>query len=101
MAVIFGSPVYVDGLVLAPVASFELMTGGAAPTFRGHLVALDPETGEEVWRWWATEADDTAGPGVSLWSSPAVDAADRHLEPDRRRRRDRWAVGGLQGDCDG
>jgi polyvinyl alcohol dehydrogenase (cytochrome) len=73
MAVIFGSPIYVDGLVLVGVASFELMTGNAAPTFRGHLVALDAETGEEVWRWWATEADDTAGPGVSIWSSPAVD----------------------------
>jgi polyvinyl alcohol dehydrogenase (cytochrome) len=72
-AVIFGSPVEVDGLVIVGVASFELMTGNAAPTFRGHLVALDAETGEEQWRWWATEADDTAGPGVSIWSSPAVD----------------------------
>jgi polyvinyl alcohol dehydrogenase (cytochrome) len=73
MAVIFGSPIRVDDVVLAGVASFELMTGGDAPTFRGHLVALDAETGEERWRWWATAADDTAGPGVSIWSSPAVD----------------------------
>jgi polyvinyl alcohol dehydrogenase (cytochrome) len=74
MAVIFGSPMRVGDVVLAGVASFELMVGGAAPTFRGHLVALDAATGEERWRWWATEADETAGPGVSIWSSPAVDA---------------------------
>jgi polyvinyl alcohol dehydrogenase (cytochrome) len=72
-AAIFGSPIRVGDLLLVGVASFELITGEVAPSFRGHLVALDPATGEEVWRYWTTTGDETEGPGVSVWSSPAVD----------------------------
>jgi polyvinyl alcohol dehydrogenase (cytochrome) len=72
-AVIFGSPIQIDGLVVVGVASYELMTGNAAPTFRGHVVALDAKTGKERWRWWATSADAKSGPGVAIWSSPAID----------------------------
>jgi polyvinyl alcohol dehydrogenase (cytochrome) len=72
-AAIFGSPMRVGDLVLVGVASFELITGQVAPSFRGHVVALDPATGEEAWRYWTTTGDGSEGPGVSVWSSPAVD----------------------------
>jgi polyvinyl alcohol dehydrogenase (cytochrome) len=73
-AVVFGSPVVVDDLVVVGVASFEVFAPGDPPTFRGSVVALDTATGDERWRFWLTEGDETEGPGVSVWSSPAVDA---------------------------
>jgi polyvinyl alcohol dehydrogenase (cytochrome) len=72
-AVVFGSPVIVDGLVVVGVGSFEVFAPGDPPSFRGHVVALDAETGEEQWRFWLTKGDATEGPGVSIWSSPAID----------------------------
>ncbi|HEX5947182.1 MAG TPA: PQQ-binding-like beta-propeller repeat protein [Acidimicrobiales bacterium] len=72
-AVVFGSPVIVDGLVVVGVGSFEVFAPGDPPTFRGSVVALDAETGDERWRFWLTKGDATEGPGVSIWSSPAVD----------------------------
>jgi polyvinyl alcohol dehydrogenase (cytochrome) len=88
-AVIFGSPIVADGpagagaepsgLVLVGVGSFEVFAGGESPTFRGHIVGLDAESGAEVWRFWVTAGDETEGPGVSVWSSPAVDTERGHL----------------------
>ena len=72
-AAIFGSPLSVDGMVITGVASFELMTGNPAPTFRGHVVALDAETGEEVWRYWTVGEDEVDVAGVSVWATVAVD----------------------------
>jgi polyvinyl alcohol dehydrogenase (cytochrome) len=72
-AVVFGSPIIVDGLVVVGVGSYEVFAPGDPPSFRGHVVALDAETGAERWRFWATAGDATEGPGVSIWSSPAVD----------------------------
>ena len=72
-AVVFGSPVIVDGLVVVGVGSFEVFAPGDPPSFRGSVVALDAETGDERWRFWLTKGDATEGPGVSIWSSPAVD----------------------------
>jgi polyvinyl alcohol dehydrogenase (cytochrome) len=72
-AVVFGSPVIVDGLVVVGVGSFEVFAPGDPPSFRGHVVALDADSGAEVWRFWVTAGDATEGPGVSIWSSPAVD----------------------------
>ena len=72
-AVIFGSPVIVDGLVVVGVGSFEVFAPDDPPTFRGSVVAVDAATGEERWRFWLTAGDATEGPGVSIWSSPAVD----------------------------
>jgi polyvinyl alcohol dehydrogenase (cytochrome) len=72
-AVVFGSPVVVDGLVVVGVGSFEVFVPGDPPTFRGHVVGLDAGTGDERWRFWVTAGDATEGPGVSVWSSPAVD----------------------------
>jgi outer membrane protein assembly factor BamB len=73
-AVVFGSPIIVDDLVVVGVGSFEVFAPGDPPTFRGSVVALDVGSGEERWRFWATAGDTTEGPGVSIWSSPAVDA---------------------------
>ncbi len=72
-AVIFGSPVVVDGLVVVGVASFEVFATGNPNTFRGHIVALDAETGAEQWRFYVTAGDATQAAGVSIWSSPAID----------------------------
>jgi polyvinyl alcohol dehydrogenase (cytochrome) len=78
---IFGSPIHVDGLVLVGAASYEEFTAGegAPPTFRGYVVALDAATGDEVWRYWTTPGDETAGPGVPVWSSPSVDTEREHV----------------------
>ncbi len=72
-AVVFGSPIVVDDLVVAGVGSFEVFVPGDPSTFRGSVVALDAATGEERWRFWTTAGDESEGPGVSIWSSPAVD----------------------------
>ncbi|HKY67533.1 MAG TPA: PQQ-binding-like beta-propeller repeat protein, partial [Acidimicrobiales bacterium] len=72
-AVVFGSPVTADGLVLAGVGSYEVFAPGDPPTFRGSVVALDAATGDEAWRFAVTDEAAGEGPGVSVWSSPAVD----------------------------
>jgi polyvinyl alcohol dehydrogenase (cytochrome) len=72
-AVIFGSPVVVDGLVVVGVASYEVFATGNPNTFRGHVVALDAATGTEKWRFYVTAGDATQAPGNSVWSSPAID----------------------------
>ena len=73
-AVVFGSPVVVDGLVVVGVGSFEVFAPGNPHTFRGHIVALDAETGDEQWRFYVTGGDAAEGAGrVDL-----VVARDRH-----------------------
>jgi outer membrane protein assembly factor BamB len=60
-------PQVVDGLVLVstvPVSISGIYTGGD----RGMLVALDAETGEEVWRF------DTVADGDELWGNPDVNS---------------------------
>jgi polyvinyl alcohol dehydrogenase (cytochrome) len=79
MASVFGSPIHVDGLVIVGVASYENVAGAEDFSFRGSVVALDAATGDEVWRYWTTEGDDTEGPGVSVWSTPAVDLDREHV----------------------
>lgn len=92
MSAIYGSPVSIDGMVIVGVGGFENFVGGVEEfTFRGSLVALDAETGEEVWRHWTTCGPENAdrdncagveeeeGPGVSIWSSPAIDTERGHV----------------------
>ena len=78
-ASIFGSPIHVDGLVIVGIGGFENMGGTESPSFRGAIVALDATTGEELWRYWTTQGDDTEGAGVSVWSTPAVDLDRGHI----------------------
>ncbi len=73
-ATIFGSPVRVDDLVVVGVAGFEIVVPKEDYDFRGSVVGIDAATGEERWRLYTTGNDETSGAGVSVWSSPAVDA---------------------------
>ncbi|HEX6238500.1 MAG TPA: PQQ-binding-like beta-propeller repeat protein [Acidimicrobiales bacterium] len=78
MASIDGSPVQTDGLVIVGVSSFENFVEDVDEyTFRGSVVALDAESGEELWRYRATTGDE--GAGVGIWSSPAVDTERGHV----------------------
>lgn len=96
----FSAPIHVDtgedgGLVIVGVGSYENMVATADDaTFRGSVVALDPETGEERWRYWTTTGDDEEGAGVGVWSTPAVDVergvlyfgtGQHHAEPTSDR----------------
>lgn len=72
-AVVFGSPVVADDLVVTGVGSFEVFVPGDPPTFRGTVVAFDAATGDEAWRFHATDEAAGEGAGVSVWSSPAID----------------------------
>jgi polyvinyl alcohol dehydrogenase (cytochrome) len=57
------------------VASFEVTIPKSEYTFRGSIGAYDAESGREVWRLYTTPADASAGAGVGVWSTPAVDVA--------------------------
>ncbi|MGH1371302.1 MAG: PQQ-binding-like beta-propeller repeat protein [Cellvibrionaceae bacterium] len=88
-SVITGSPAFYDGSLYVPISSYEIAAAGMAqyPCCRSHgaVVALDAESGEQRWVWHGTpnatlqEKDDKGrmrfGPsGVSVWSTPTVDA---------------------------
>ena len=92
---ISGSAVLYGGRLYVPVSSGEEGIG-AIPTyecctFRGSIVALDPATGEQLWRsYMITEAATPRaknakgaqlwGPsGAAVWSAPTVDAATGSL----------------------
>jgi polyvinyl alcohol dehydrogenase (cytochrome) len=78
MAAIYGSPIAAGSRLLVGVASTELTMLMDDYTFRGSIVALDPDTGDEQWRTYVTTDDETAGAGVSVWSTAAIDL-DRNL----------------------
>ena len=87
---ITGSPVYYEGRLFVPIASFEEASGLWSKyqccTFRGSLVALDAETGKQLWKSYTvldppkpykksragTQLYGPAGAGV--WSAPTIDA---------------------------
>jgi polyvinyl alcohol dehydrogenase (cytochrome) len=84
-----------EGRVYVPVASSEEGSGGrgtyACCTFRGSVVALNSETGKEVWKTYTipeqarptTKLDNGTqlfGPsGAAVWNSPTIDARRRAL----------------------
>jgi polyvinyl alcohol dehydrogenase (cytochrome) len=78
LAQINASPVVVGNLVIQGVASAEVTIPMEEYTFQGSLGAYDARTGEEVWKLVTTPNDETAGAGVGIWSTPAVDR-ERHL----------------------
>jgi polyvinyl alcohol dehydrogenase (cytochrome) len=68
-------------MVIIGVSSGEL--GNTDPeydyTFRGSIVALDQQSGDELWRVYVAELEDpetqeVSGAGVSVWSTAAIDA---------------------------
>ncbi|QZH76700.1 MAG: PQQ-binding-like beta-propeller repeat protein [Erythrobacter sp.] len=90
-ATITGTPTLGGGLLAVPVSSLEV-TSAADPnysccTFRGAVVALDPASGEQVWKTYTVpnppaEQGTTSvgarilGPsGAPVWNSPTYDAA--------------------------
>ncbi|HYL38445.1 MAG TPA: PQQ-binding-like beta-propeller repeat protein [Bryobacteraceae bacterium] len=84
-----GSPVFHDGRLFVPVASLEEGSGRAPQyeccTFRGSLVALDAETGRQLWKSFSVLDPPKAtrkskvgtqlyGPaGAAIWSAPTID----------------------------
>lgn len=70
---LFSSPTLIDDLLVIGLASVELVMVKDDYTFVGAVIGLDAATGAERWRFETTANDDTAGAGVSVWSSAAVD----------------------------
>ena len=85
-----GSPIFYEGRLLVPMASFE-EASGIAPgyeccTFRGSLASLDAETGRQLWKSYTVLDPPKAfkknknggqmyGPaGAGVWSAPTIDA---------------------------
>jgi polyvinyl alcohol dehydrogenase (cytochrome) len=80
------SPLYYQGKIYLGASSGENMGDTSAPccTFRGHLDALDAETGATVWRYytvpepvqvgtWPSGAARWEPSGGGVWSSPIID----------------------------
>jgi polyvinyl alcohol dehydrogenase (cytochrome) len=90
-----GSPVLYGGRLYVPVSSIEEAIGAQASyeccTFRGSIVALDPATGDVMWRSYMIADAPSArgknakgvqlwGPsGAAVWSAPTVDARTKSL----------------------
>ena len=90
MARITGSLVFHDGRLFVPVASLEEGSARSAQyeccTFRGSLVSLDAETGNQLWKSYTVLDPPKAfkknsagtqmyGPaGAAIWSAPTIDA---------------------------
>jgi polyvinyl alcohol dehydrogenase (cytochrome) len=70
---IYAGPIVVDGLVVQTVSGIQIAVPQEDYTFRGNVVALDEETGEEVWRVYVSEDDETSGAGVSVWAGASAD----------------------------
>lgn len=71
------SPALAGHTIVIGIESFEQVFVKADYTFRGSIVGLEADTGQERWRVYTTQNDATAGAGVSVWSSAAVDDARR------------------------
>ena len=94
-ATITGTPSLVGKRLYVPVSSLEVVAaldpGYSCCTFRGSLVALDADSGEQIWKSWTideepsdagkTTADTTilAPSGAPIWNSPVVDLARGRL----------------------
>jgi polyvinyl alcohol dehydrogenase (cytochrome) len=92
---ITGAPVLADGKLYVPVTGHEdalaSMPGFECCKFRGSLVALDAQTGKQIWKSYtiAESARPTRknsqgvqewGPsGAGIWSAPTVDLAKRTI----------------------
>jgi polyvinyl alcohol dehydrogenase (cytochrome) len=89
-----GAPVFAAGRLYVPTSSYE--EGGRPPgyaccTFRGSLVALDPRTGDVVWKAYTiaepphllrayADGTELRGPaGGAIWSAPTVDTKRRAI----------------------
>jgi len=66
---IFSSPILANGQAVVGISSFE--TPSALSTFRGSVVSLDPNTGQQNWQRYLIEG---SGSGAGVWSTPTYDA---------------------------
>ncbi|MDI5974946.1 outer membrane protein assembly factor BamB family protein [Amycolatopsis magusensis] len=86
------SPIHFDGRIYVGVASADNAGGvdSSCCTFRGHVDALDAQTGELVWRYytvpepkavgtWPSGAIHWSPSGAGVWSSPVIDPVTRTL----------------------
>ena len=92
---ITGGVRFFEGRLYVPVASGEEGAGGGAAyeccTFRGSVVALNAETGRQIWKTYAIEEEPKRtvknaagtqlwGPsGAGVWNSPTIDSKRRAL----------------------
>ena len=70
---IFSSPVMAEGRIIVGVGSYELAFEKPTYTFKGSVVAIDPTSGNELWRFFTSNDDATSGAGASVWSTAAID----------------------------
>ena len=84
-----GSPIFYDGRLFVPMASFEeasgMTSGYQCCTFRGSLASLDAETGRQLWKSYTVldppkayrkkkDGGQMYGPaGAGVWSAPTID----------------------------
>ncbi|MFF0573912.1 outer membrane protein assembly factor BamB family protein [Streptosporangium saharense] len=86
------SPIVYGGRVYVGVSSGQNILGKTFPccTFRGHIDALNAETGEQVWRYYTVPEPKQNGTwpngvpryepsGAGVWSTPAIDPVTRTL----------------------
>ena len=91
LAAVTGSPILFKGRLYVPLASREEAAGGGPDypccTFRGSIVALDADTGKQVWKTYiiSDEPKPTkknsrgvqlyAPSGAGIWDTPTIDEA--------------------------
>jgi len=88
-SIITGSISYHDDRLFVPVSSYEVAVSGSPDHVccksHGGVIALDANSGEQLWQWHGTgdatpQGRNSAGAqlygpsGVSVWSTPAIDA---------------------------
>jgi len=94
-ATITGTPTLVGQRLFVPVSSLEVALGGdpkfVCCTFRGSLVALDAQTGDEIWKSYTIDEEPSAAgttragttimapSGAPIWNSPTVDLKRNRL----------------------
>ncbi len=88
-ATLTGTPAFHDGTLYVPVSSLEVIPAADPAyeccTFRGHLDAIDAETGAVKWQFFAIEEEPRrikedgrvsyAPSGAPIWISPTIDTA--------------------------
>jgi polyvinyl alcohol dehydrogenase (cytochrome) len=91
LAAVTGSPILHKGRLYVPLASREEAAGGGPDypccTFRGSVVALDANTGKQIWKQYILEQEPKptkknsrgvqlhAPSGAGIWDTPTIDDA--------------------------
>lgn len=70
--ILWSSPNVVEDTLIIGVGSFQVFLPGSY-TFRGNVVGLDAESGDNRWTTYLTEGTEESGYGCSVWGSAAVD----------------------------